>query len=157
MFDYATLPTTIKQNQISIAFLSSSTVLSLINDSDTSLSVGDLTKVIVFGGQVSPALVVQMYTRHTGVKSLRHCYLLAECPTPISVMVLNSRKYDSVGHLWCNTKLRTIRPDVDPSSEYPATVSATGELQTLCLDVIETGLLYISKPRHEFALGYLIG
>ena len=145
----------IQNHRINIAWISVNTIQKLIKaqtgncqtsskNSITNL-LGGLTKIISFGGKISSASCKDFFHRFTRVKSLRHCYLLAESPIPISLMVRNSHDYDSVGYLLPNTRVKVIQNNSQNQST---------NLEILA-EANKTGFICIEREPQLFAIGFL--
>lgn len=134
-YHYRLVMEAIRNCKINLAMLPAHCIIRLTNDKNANL--GNLCKIISYDGTLSMSICEAFFKHFPNVKSLRNCYLMAECPCPVSIMGRNSHEYDSVGCLLPNTRLKVT--------------NSNGEV------VEQNRSGYISFERHKsmFALGYL--
>lgn len=144
-YDYGTLVEAVVEHGVHLAWLSSATVLKLLKtyrfNVDRLSPLGSLKKVTVFGGRVSADACKQFFSLYPSVKSLRHCYLIAESAVPVSMMIRNSHDYDSVGFALPNSRVKVV---ADPANSAESLVEAH-----------KHGFICIEREPELFAIGYL--
>lgn len=137
-FDYVKLINAIKQYQINLAILPINIVIKLIKDDQHSLP-DTIVKIIVFGGKLSTSLCHKLLIRYTNIKSIRTCYIIAETPCPIAMIIRNCQEYTSVGFPLPGTQIKIIKL-TDHNEMLPA---------------YSNGLVAIGRIKEMFSLGYL--
>ncbi|KAI2804953.1 hypothetical protein BLOT_003942 [Blomia tropicalis] len=134
-----TIVQSIQLHRINLAWFSSITIHRLLNE-NKKFSLRNLTKLITFGGKISKELCTEFLLKYTNVKSFRHCYLMAESPIPISMMILNSHDYNSVGFVLPNTRVKILQNPLDQHSMN---------------EINRVGFICIEREPELFAIGCL--
>lgn len=140
-YDYKSMTRAIVEHKVKMAWMSSVTLARLINDADIDLALDGLMKIIVFGGQCLMSQCLKAFIRFPSIKSIRSCYLVAESAYPLTIMQLNSKDYDSVGHVMANTEMMMIEA-IDS--------------QFAC-EMNKAGVICAKRNQDAWALGYLRG
>ncbi|XP_046915846.2 uncharacterized protein LOC124496373 isoform X1 [Dermatophagoides farinae] len=139
-YDYVHIIDAIVRYRIYLAILPSNFLIKLLKDTGHNVKLEYLIKIIAFGGKISTILCQKFFHRFPNVRSIRHCYLMAETPTPITMLIRNSNDYDSAGFPLPNTQIK-IHSLFDYDDEM---------LEANCC-----GLIAIGRERNMFAIGYL--
>ncbi|XP_027196009.2 uncharacterized protein LOC113790529 [Dermatophagoides pteronyssinus] len=139
-YDYVHIIDAIVRYRIYSAILPSNFLIKLLKDTGHNVILENLIKIISFGGKISSILCQNFFHRFPNVRSIRHCYIMAETPCPITMLIRNSNDYDSAGFPLPNTRIK-IHSLADYDDEM---------LEANCC-----GLIAVGREQNMFAIGYI--
>lgn len=140
-YDYVHLIDAIVRYKIYLAILPSNFLIKLLKDTGHNIIIENLIKIISFGSKISTILCQKFFHRFPNVRSIRHCYIMAETSCPITMLIRNSNDYDSAGFPLPNTQIK-IHSMTDHDDDEM--------LEANCC-----GLIAIKRERKMFAIGYI--